>query len=239
MLAEFASEVSGLSDATTGSCRGLGTGTGGGQRKDGAPLGGMLIVCHRQQLDCWTQLARASPSLRLLCYSESLAERRKRGARGPSLLGLTCFDVVVTTFDILKAEEAHGLPALPAAGAKACGASGSNSISEESSIAWYGEDATETETAAAQSYLHFLRWYYILFDHHDNTTVKPTNAKGRAARRLCGTRKASLWTDAHDARQHGPAPGIDYSGAALKAYALCMDAPPTHSVADLVFDARK
>jgi hypothetical protein len=69
--------------------------------------------------------------------------------------------------------------------------------------------------------------------------VKPTNAKGRAAMRLCGLRAASVWTHVHNAQQQGADPGIEYAGKTLKALATCMNAPARCSMADLVYDARK
>lgn len=273
----------GLADTTTGTGTGTGAGAGAGAGTGtaGSPLGGLLIVCHRVALESWALLARQCPSLRLLCYTESLAERRRRGARGPRLLGLTCHDVVITTFDILKAEEVHGLPAIPrplpskqpAAAATREGGEGggragdsagfSAGQEDERSRSWCGAAAvavTETETdsevdtdafdnhallthapatAAAQSYLHYLRWHGVLYDHDANTTVKPTNAKGRAAMRLCGLRAASVWTHVHNAQQQGADPGIEYAGKTLKALATCMNAPARCSMADLVYDARK
>jgi len=278
--------VVGLADTTTGTGAGAGTGTGTGT--DGSPLGGLLIVCHRAALESWALLARQCPNLRLLCYTESLAERRRRGARGPRLLGLTCHDVVITTFDILKAEEVHGMPALPrplppkqlaaaatregGGGEKRGGRAGDSAgysagQEDERSRSWCGGGGggvavTETETdseaeahtdafanhallthapvtAAAQSYLHCLRWHGVLYDHDTNTTVKPTNAKGRAAMRLCGLRAASVWTHVHNAQQQGADPGIEYAGKTLKALASCMSASARCCMADLVYDARK
>ena len=203
------------------------------------PEGGVLIVCSKPALESWAALIRASSHLRLLCYTESLAERRRRGARGAYQMGTAFYDVVITTFDILKAEEVHGFSV-----------NDRPMASEEASLGclsdgWQKQDNLATgkgdkSVPCAQSYLHMLRWNSVLHEHDEHGSARPTNAKGRALIRVSALQAYAMCVHTHDIRINGPLPPIAFSGVELKGIASMLHAQTSvsASVADLVFDAR-
>jgi hypothetical protein len=60
----------------------------------------VLIVTIKSQVEVWATYIRNLPEPRLLLYTDSLVKRRKLGA-----YNLSQYDVIITTFDTLRAKE--------------------------------------------------------------------------------------------------------------------------------------
>ena len=71
------------------------------QQKHLITSGALLIVTQKAHVEEWAGLIRDLPWPRLMVYTETLAKRRKLGAHN-----LAQHDVVITTFDVLRAKEA-------------------------------------------------------------------------------------------------------------------------------------
>jgi hypothetical protein len=169
--------------------------------------GGVLIVCNKTTIDYWIELIRNQTipiAIRLLCYTDSLTKRKKNMSY--DLLSLYCHDVVITTFDILKAAEVSINADMNInfnVNDKNC----SNDDDDDGDGEWMQmkvpntninnnhksyfstttsqtQSQAQTQAQAQQSYLHTLEWNHVIYDHDDNKTVRCSNLKGKAIKKL-------------------------------------------------------
>jgi hypothetical protein len=157
-------------------------GRGGGQRRGR----GVLLVTTKTELDGWLAILRGNPHIRLLSYTDSLAKRRQMGSER-----LRNYDVIITTFDTLKAKEL----ALPRE--EVFGQSQSDSEPEDE----VGDEWVQGRAAIAEqggvvelSYLHLFRFRLLIVDAFElgAAGIKASSLRGEAVLRVSADEKLGL-----------------------------------------------
>lgn len=138
------------------------------------PRGALVVTSSKAAAEEWCQEFRAHAHVRLLGYVDSIAQRRAAQHR------LRGHDVVVTTFDVLKAIEV-GLP------------QESEQAREEKEGEWLGRRPPPVGPVVQGSLLHLLRFRDLVLDFHElASSVKMTNKRGAAARLVAAELRCSL-----------------------------------------------
>ena len=177
------------------------------------PSAALLIVTLKAHVEEWAGHVRNLPWPRLLVYTDALPKRRKLGA-----YNLAQYDVVVTTFDVLRAKEA-ALPELASSDsdlgsvASYCSDDGDEQGEEELFERARGDRPARTgnakKTAPASktgqwlvrrdkhggmvevSNLHLIQWRQLVLDLGDDTKLRAGSVRGDAARSLHAHRRVS------------------------------------------------
>lgn len=145
---------------------------------------GLLVVTTKASLDMWSELIRGYHHLRLLTYTDALSQRRKMGSQR-----IRNFDVILTTFDVLKAKEL----ALPE---EEFGGNFQDTSDELSS------DSSEKDWIARRpgnlkmvdiSFIHLMHFRDMIIDSCEPGTVLRSNTqRGKAIQRVSAVSKICL-----------------------------------------------
>ena len=154
--------------------------TGREQDKQQAGRGVLVVTSSKAAVEEWSELFRGNAYVRLLTYTDALAKRRQMGTHR-----LRCHDVIVTTFDVLKAHEI-GLTEDGAIGGGEETAPPPADESGEWVVRHRGGPIVES------SFLHMFCFADVVVDHNELSTVRATNQRGVSVRRIVGARKCSL-----------------------------------------------
>ncbi len=129
-------------------------------------FGGLIIITTKAKIDSWANIVRSHLSNRLLVYnSETLRSRRLKGATGLSLL---YYDIIITTFDLLKAKDV-----------KVSKQELHNYLNGKNTEDWYDLGSRNNAAQSGdRSYLQLLRWKQSIVDFGDSKTCKSDSVKG-------------------------------------------------------------
>jgi hypothetical protein len=129
-------------------------------------LGGLIIITTKAKIDAWANVVRSHLSNRLLVYNaETLKSRRLKGTTGLSLL---YYDIIITTFDLIKAKDM-----------KVSKQELNSYLTGRKQEDWY-ELGDRGNASEDRSYLQLLRWKQSIVDFGDTKTCKFDSVKGAA-----------------------------------------------------------
>lgn len=181
----------------------------------GASRGALVVTSSKAAVEEWCGEFRAHTHVRLLAYVDSLAQRRNLGSHR-----LRAHDVVVTTFDVLKALEV-GLP------------QESDHAREEGeeSDDWVSRRPPPVGPVVQRSLLHLIRFRDVVLDFHElAASIRMTNKRGAAARLVSAERRCSLVPAAE-------AGGDVYLAASVCSARAVMGCPGSVTASSITLDA--
>ena len=181
--------------------------------------GGVLLITSKRNVERWADLCRMNANTKLHVYTDSLKLRRQLGSNR-----LSQFDIVITTFEIVRAKEMF----IPLNRHTDNIIENMEDYVEENSSNWLSSK-DKNQLLIERSNLHVLKWNTIIMDFDDMTIMKPTSTTGKALLSLYSQDNIALFKGPQLIREALPKSDI---------FAIKSITPNTYQLSPTILDAR-